>query len=81
MGGIHANLYTEEAFQFKHAFQLKEIVRGKRTILKTEITRKQSSPNFPKNDHFLPPDMHTCMCVSGVRNIRFLKNLWCFVFL
>ena len=27
------------------------------------VTRKQSTPNFPKNEHFLPPDTHTC--VSG----------------
>ena len=24
-----------------------------------EVTRKQSTPNFPKNEHFLPPDTHT----------------------
>ena len=24
-----------------------------------EVKRKQSSPNFPKNEHFLPPDRHT----------------------
>ena len=23
------------------------------------VTRKQSTPNFPKNEHFLPPDTHT----------------------
>ena len=26
------------------------------------VTRKQSMPNFPKNEHFLPPDMHTHVC-------------------
>ena len=26
---------------------------------KTEVTRKQSTRNFPKNDYFLPPDTHT----------------------
>ena len=23
------------------------------------VSRKQSKPNFPKNEHFLPPDTHT----------------------
>ena len=43
--------------------------------LKTDVTRKQSMPNFPKNEHFLPSDTHTCVCVSGVRNVYFRKNL------
>ena len=29
------------------------------------VTRKKCTPNFPKNEHFLPPDTH--MCVSGVK--------------
>ena len=24
-----------------------------------DVTRKQSTPNFPKKESFLPPDMHT----------------------
>ena len=31
--------------------------------------------------HFLPPDTRTCVCISGVRNVRFSKNLACFCFL
>ena len=27
--------------------------------LKTEVTRKQSMQNFPKNEHFLTRDTHT----------------------
>ena len=23
-----------------------------------EVSRKQNTPNFPKKEHFLPPDMH-----------------------
>ena len=26
--------------------------------LKTGVSRKQSTPNFPKKEHFLPPDTH-----------------------
>ena len=32
--------------------------------LKTCISTKQSTPNFPKNEHILPPDTHTYVCVS-----------------
>ena len=32
-------------------------------------------PSFPKNEHFLPPDTHTYVCVSGVRNVCFSENL------
>ena len=39
--------------------------------LKTVVTRKQSMPNFPKNEHFLPPDMHTCVGVSGGKKCSF----------
>ena len=31
---------------------------GKRADLRTEVTRIQSTPNFPKNKRFLPPDTH-----------------------
>ena len=57
-----------------------------------DVTRKQSTPNFPENEHFLPRDMHTCVRVckfskkrlqhgcgyQGVRNVRFSENLACF---
>ena len=54
--------------------------QGKRTNLKTAVTRKQSTPNFPKNEQLLP-SIRTCMCAyHGVINVRFSKNLACFVF-
>ena len=28
------------------------------------VLQKKSTPNFPKNEHFLPLDTHTCVCVS-----------------
>ena len=36
-----------------------------------EVTRKQSTPNFPKNKHFLPFDTH----YQGVRNVA-LSKIW-----
>ena len=44
--------------------------------LKTGVIRKQSTPNFPENKHFLPPDTQTYVCVSGgKKKSRFLK-IW-----
>ena len=49
--------------------------KAKGRISKKCVTRKQSATNFPKNEHFLPPDTHpqnrhflhpdTHECVSG----------------
>ena len=33
------------------------------------VSRNQSTPNFPKNEHSLPPDM----CVSGGKKCSFLR--------
>ena len=56
------------------------VIRQKVANLKAGFTRKQSTPNFPKNEHFLPPDTNSYVCVSWVRNVRFSENLVCFVF-
>ena len=56
-------------------FHLKiHLVENKAKNLKMGVSRKQSTPNFLKNEHFLPPDTHTY-------NVCFSKNLACFVFL
>ena len=41
----------------------------------------QSTPNLPKNEHFLPAVTHTCVCVLWGKKCSFLENLVCFVFL
>ena len=52
--------------------------------IKTGVTRKQITLNFPKNELFLPPDTHMHACVSGggwgagLRSVCFLENLTCF---
>ena len=43
--------------------------------LKTEVTRKQSMPSFPKNEHLLPPDTHT-VCVSWGKKRSFFGKIW-----
>ena len=44
-------------------FSFGNMAKGR--ISKTEVRRIQSTPNFPKNERFLPPDTHTCVCVPG----------------
>ena len=46
-----------------------------------EVTRKQSTPIISKNEHFLPPDTHTCVCVSeGNKYSFFFRKIWCALF-
>ena len=40
--------------------------------LKTGVSQKQSMSNFPKNEHFLPPDTHIYVCVSGGEKCLYL---------
>ena len=37
---------------------------AKGRILKRVFQKKQSTPNFPENEHFLSPDTHLYVCVS-----------------
>ena len=55
--------------------------KGKRAILKTGVSRKQSTPNFLKNEHFLPPDTHTYVCVSGGKKCSFFGKFGVLCFL
>ena len=45
------------------------------------VSRKQSTPNFPKNEHFLSPDTHTYMCVSGSKKCLFFGKFGMLCFL
>ena len=38
---------------------------------KRVVQEKQNTPNFPKNEHFLPPETHTYVCVSGGKKPSF----------
>ena len=33
-------------------------------------------PDFTKNEHFLPPDTHTYVCVSGSKKCSFFRKIW-----
>ena len=47
----------------------------------TGVARKQNTSNFPKNKYFLPPDMHTHVCVSGGKKCSFFGKFGVFCFL
>ena len=49
--------------------------------LKTVVTRKQSTPNLPKNEHFLLLDTDTHVCVSGGKKCSFPGKLGVLCFL
>ena len=46
--------------------------------LKTGVSRQQSMPNFRKNEHFLTPDSHRFVCVSGSHKCS-LFGVLCFL--
>ena len=48
---------------------------------KTGVIRKQSTPNFPKNERFLHPNTQLRMCVSGVKKCPFFEkfDMHCFL--
>ena len=45
------------------------------------VTRKQSTPHFPKNEHFLPSNTHKCVCVLGGKKCWFFGkfDVLCFL--
>ena len=48
---------------------------------KTGVIRKQSTPNFPKNERFLYPNTHLRMCVLGGKKCPFFEkfDMHCFL--
>ena len=57
------------------------LVIKQRANLKTGVSRKQSTPNFPKKRTFLTTDMHTDVCVSGDKKCSFFGKLGVLSFL
>ena len=43
--------------------------------LKTVVSKKQSTPNFPKNKHFLAPAKYTYVCVSWGKKCSFFGKI------
>ena len=42
-----------------HVIHRKNVGKKVKGWISKQVLRKQSSPNFPKNEYFLPPDTHT----------------------
>ena len=42
----------------------------------TEVTREQSTPHFPKNEHFLLFDTHMYLCISECKKCSFFWKIW-----
>ena len=55
--------------------------RWQRASLKTCVTRKQRMTNFAKNLHFLPPDTHMYVWLSGDKKCLFFKQFGVLCFL
>ena len=55
--------------------------KANRAILKTGVSRKQSTQNFSKNEHFLPTDTHTYVCVSGGKKCSLFEKFCVLCFL
>ena len=45
------------------------------------MSRKQSTPNFPKNEHFLTSDTNTCAWISGGKKCSFFGKFGMLCFL
>ena len=66
--GYSISSFFDSSFSLAKLFSKKRVVSsviGKRANLKTGVSRKQSMPNFPINEHFLPSDTHTYVFVSA----------------
>ena len=46
-----------------------------------EVIRKQNKPNVSKNEHFLPPDTHTYLCVLEDKKCLLFKKFGVLCFL
>ena len=71
----HVELAITKTIKAKRSMKLNRRCSGKRTNSKTQVTRKKSTANFPKNEHFLPHDTHTCVSVSGGKKRLFFGKL------
>ena len=76
---MHLLLTTQNDFEIRTIYT--SVVLSTETVISSVIrqkgesqdigNKKQSAPNFPKNENFLPPDTHTYMCVWGGKNCSF----------
>ena len=53
---------------------MKAYIKGKRANLKTGVLRKQSTPNFPENEYFLPSGGKKCLFFGKFGVFCFLET-------
>ena len=69
----------------KAKYRISKWAKGR--ISETGVTRKQRTPNFPKNEHVLPSDTHTPsdthmrVCVSQGKKWSFFRKFGMLCFL
>ena len=78
---ISDKLISTKLFRLNEMLRLQIVGNKARVNLRTGVSRKQSTPNFPKNEHFLPPDTHTFVCVSGGKKCSFFGEFGTLCFL
>ena len=59
----------------------KSMVITQKTNLRTGVTRKQSTPNFTKNEQILTPHTHTSVSISGDKKWLFFGKFGVLCFL
>ena len=69
------------AYQKQTQLNISSVIRQKGESQNDCFKKKQTTPNFPKNEHFLPLDTHTYVCVSGGKKCSFFRKfgLLCFL--
>ena len=75
---LSSSLFCDQSLQ--KFCKVSSVIRLKGESQK-EVTRKESTENFPKNDYFLPPGKQRYMCVSGDKNCSFLGKFGVLCFL
>ena len=63
---------TNKQVTIKNCASFTKCIR--RPNLETSVSRKQSTPNFPKNDHFLPTDSTPTCAYQRVRFV--FRKIW-----
>ena len=61
---LYSMLYVDRGFD-DILCKCNTLVIRRKVESQDDATNKQSTLNFPKNEHFLPPDAHTNVCISG----------------
>ena len=62
-------------------YSLRSLVMGEKDESQSGGNKKAKHAKYSKNEHFLPPDAHTYVCVSGGKKYLFFKKFGLLYFL